>query len=84
MRSMSCFAAASDVSSANRTRPTTEPMRTNRNDLAVMSFAVHSRDWRLVELLARLLGRERTEWLGVAHTAYLTLSARLGIGSELQ
>jgi len=59
-------------------------MRSNRNDLAVMSFAVRSRDWRLVELLARLLGRESTDWLRVAHTAYLTLSARLGVGSDLQ
>ena len=59
-------------------------MSTKRNDLAVMSFAIRSKDWRLVELLARLLGRESSEWLGVAHKAYLTLSTRLGIGSELQ
>jgi hypothetical protein len=59
-------------------------MSSDRDDLAVMGFAVRSRDWRLVELLARLLRRESSDWVGVAHTAYLTLSTRLGIGSDLQ
>lgn len=49
-----------------------------------MRFAVRSRDWRLVELLARLLAREPAGWLGVAHSAYTTLSTRLGLGGELQ
>jgi hypothetical protein len=58
-------------------------MSTNREDLAVIAFAVRSRDWRLLELLARLLGREPGGWLGVAHSAYTTLSARLGLGGDL-
>jgi len=58
-------------------------MSTNRNDLAVIRFAVRSRDWRLLELLARLLGREPAGWLGVAHSAYTTLSVRLGLGADL-
>jgi hypothetical protein len=59
-------------------------MSPQRDDLAVMRFAVRSRDWRLVELLARVLAREPTGWLGVAHSAYATLSVRLGLGSDLQ
>jgi hypothetical protein len=59
-------------------------MNTQRDDVAVMRFAVRSRDWRLVELLARLLVREPVGWLGVAHRAYLTLSSRLGLGGDLQ
>jgi hypothetical protein len=47
-----------------------------------MRFAVRSRDWRLVELLARLLAREPAGWLEVAHSAYSTLSARLGLGGD--
>jgi hypothetical protein len=49
-----------------------------------MRFAVRSRDWRLVELLARVLAREPAGWLGVAHGSYVTLSTRLGLGSEHQ
>ena len=57
-------------------------MSTYRDDLAVMRFAVRSRDWRLVELLAQLLAREPAGWLEVAHSAYSTLSARLGLGGD--
>jgi hypothetical protein len=59
-------------------------MSAYRDDLAVMRFAVRSRDWRLVELLARLLGRESAGWIDVAHCTYITLSTRLGLGSDLQ
>jgi hypothetical protein len=59
-------------------------MSPQRDDLAVMRFAVRSRDWRLVELLAQLFAREHTGWLGAAHSAYTTLSVRLGLGSDLQ
>ena len=83
MRLMSCSAAASDVSSPHASRPTSKPMSTQRDDLAVMRFAIRSGDWRLVELLARLLRREPSDWLTVAHSAYTTLSARLGLGSDL-
>jgi hypothetical protein len=59
-------------------------MSTRRDDLAVMRFAVRSRDWRLVELLAQLLAREPADWLRVARSAYGTLSAHLGLDGELQ
>jgi hypothetical protein len=59
-------------------------MSPRRDDLAVMRFAVSSRDWRLVELLARLFARESAGWLGMAHAAYTTLSARLDLGGDLQ
>ena len=84
MKWTSCSAAALDVSSHRRSRPSPQPMSTQRDDLAVMRFAVRSRDWRLVELLAQLLRREPTDWLTVAHSAYSTLSARLGLGRDLQ
>lgn len=58
-------------------------MSPRRDDLAVMRFAIQSHDWRLVELLARLLDRESTGWLRLALDAYTTLSARLGVGSNL-
>jgi hypothetical protein len=53
-------------------------MSPRHDDLAVMRFAIQNRDWRLVELLVRLLDRESASWLRVAHDAYTTLSARLG------
>lgn len=49
-----------------------------------MRFAVESRDWELVGVLAEFLEREPASWLGVAQSAYLTLSVRLGLGSEVQ
>jgi hypothetical protein len=82
MRSTSCSVAAADVSFRHPRRPTSQPMSTYRDDLAVMRFAVRSRDWRLVELLAQLLAREPAGWLEVAHSAYSTLSARLGLGGD--
>lgn len=54
-------------------------MTSQRDQVALVSFAVQARDWRLVELLARLLGRESSSWLGVAHRAYILLAARLGL-----
>ena len=84
MRWMSCSAAEADVSSRASRRPSSQPMNRERDDLAVMRHAVRSRDWRLVELLARLLAREPAGWLGVAHSAYSTLAARLGLGGDLQ
>lgn len=59
-------------------------MSTHRDDLAVMRFAVRSRDWRLVELLAQLFAREPVGWLRVARSAYVTLSARLDLGGDLE
>ena len=59
-------------------------MTPRRDELAVLRFAIQSRDWRLVELLARVLGRDTSSWLGVAHHAYLTLSGRLGFSDRLQ
>ena len=52
-------------------------MTTQRDHVALVRFAVEARDWRLVELLARLLGRESAAWLSVAHRAYTPLAARL-------
>lgn len=83
MRSTSCSAAAVDVRSLPAKRPNPDRMNPQRDDLAVMRFAIRSRDWRLVELMARLLGHERSDWLEVAHAAYMTLSARLEIGNDL-
>ena len=76
--------AEADVSSRASGRPSSQPMNRERDDLGVMRHAVRSRDWRLVELLARLLAREPAGWLGVAHSAYSTLAARLGLGGDLQ
>ena len=59
-------------------------MSSPREDPAVMRFAVESRDWELVGVLAEFLEREPASWLGVAQSAYLTLSVRLGLGSEGQ
>ena len=57
-------------------------MTSQRDHLALVRFAVQARDWRLVELLARLLGRESPAWLGVAHRAYSTLATRLRLGGD--
>lgn len=84
MRWTSSSAAVGDVSYAARSRPTRSVTNPHRDDLAVMRFALRSRDWRLIELLARLLMREPVGWLGVAHRTYRTLSGRLGLGSDLQ
>ena len=54
-------------------------MTTQRDQVALVSFAVQARDWRLVELLARLLDRESSSWLRIAHRAYTSLAARLGL-----
>lgn len=58
-------------------------MSPRRDDLAAMRFAIRSHDWRLVELLARLLDRDSVAWLRLALDAYTTLSVRLGLGSNL-
>lgn len=63
-------------------RPTSTQMPSARDQLALMRFAIQARDWGLVELLARLLGRESPGWLGAAHRAYATLAARLGLGDD--
>ncbi len=84
MRWMSSSVAEADVSSRPSRRPNSQPMNRERDDLAVMRHAVRSRDWRLVELLARLLAREPAGWLGVAHSAYSTLAARRGRGGARQ
>jgi hypothetical protein len=50
-----------------------------RDPAAVLRHAVQVGDWRLVELLARLLAGGFTGRAGVAHRAYDTLVVRLGL-----
>lgn len=57
-------------------------MTSRRDQLALVRFAMQARDWRLVELLAQLLARESPSWLGVAHSAYATLSRRLRLDGD--
>ncbi len=78
---MSSSAAPADVRSQGAVRPALS-MTSRRDQLALVRFAVQARDWRLVELLAQLLARESPGWLGVAHRAYATLSARLRLDGD--
>jgi hypothetical protein len=51
-----------------------------RNPRALVRHAVQAGDWRLVELLARLLGGRPTGPFAGARRAYATLVERLGLG----
>ena len=48
---------------------------------ALVRHAVQAGDWRLVELVARLLGGASTGSHGSARRAYETLAVKLGLAS---
>jgi hypothetical protein len=49
---------------------------------ALVRHAVQAGDWRLVELIARLLGGVPTGRPGSARRAYGTLAVKLGLASD--
>jgi len=55
-------------------------MPDTRDPTALLRHAVLVGDWRLAELLARLLAGSFTGRASVAHRAHTTLVARLGLG----
>jgi hypothetical protein len=55
-------------------------MSDTRDPAAVLRHAVQVGDWRLAELLARLLAGEFNGQTSVAQRAYDTLVVRLGLG----
>ena len=59
-----------------------EPMRSTRDQMAVVRFAVSSRDRRLVELLARMLANDSEIGLGVARRTCDTLAERLHLAER--